>query len=271
LSASTSRAKAMTAGCRDHARTALKGWIAVLIAALIFASGGVAIAAPDTPTWQSGQTFADCPDCPEMVVVPAGSFAMGSSDAETIRDLEAVPWLSGSMAHRSFSYEHPQHSVTIDRPIALGKYPVTRGEFAVFVREAGYSPDGPCTTYVNHKYPTPTGSGWQNPGFVQTVRDPVVCVSWHDVQAYIAWLNGKLHGRTSPNQRAHTACRARLNGNMPRVPAHKAGAGGVRPSVRITRFATAAAASGTTNKQRRSAASAPIRLGSTTWWAASGN
>jgi hypothetical protein len=40
---------------------------------------------------QPGTTFRDCPDCPEMVVIPAGHFLMGSSEADTERDLAAVP------------------------------------------------------------------------------------------------------------------------------------------------------------------------------------
>jgi formylglycine-generating enzyme required for sulfatase activity len=38
---------------------------------------------------------------------------------------------------------------------------------------------------------------WQNPGFEQTDRDPVTCVSWEDARAYIAWLNGKASGAKS--------------------------------------------------------------------------
>ena len=51
-----------------------------------------------------------------MIVVPAGEFLMGSPDGEGDGD------------------EHPQHKVTIAKPIAVGIAPVTRGEFATFVR-----------------------------------------------------------------------------------------------------------------------------------------
>jgi formylglycine-generating enzyme required for sulfatase activity len=46
-----------------------------------------------------------------------------------------------------------------------------------------------CTTHPGYR-----GNGrlgWKNPGFVQTDRDPVVCLSWHDTGAFIAWLNEK--------------------------------------------------------------------------------
>jgi formylglycine-generating enzyme required for sulfatase activity len=85
---------------------------------------------------------------------------------------------------------------------ALGKYVVTRGEYAAFVRETGHpagdgcSPDGSNPDgYTWNKTP---GVNWQNPGFRQTDRDPVVCVSWQDAQAYVSWLNRKVHRSGGP-------------------------------------------------------------------------
>jgi formylglycine-generating enzyme required for sulfatase activity len=130
-----------------------------------------------------------------MVVVPAGSFLMGSSAEETKRDLNfVVPRGEGDIAQEFVAREQPQHLVEIVRPFALGRYPVTRGEFAAFVRETGYSSGGGCTLFANHKYEERAEAGWQNPGFGQTDRDPVVCVSWQDAKAYVAWVNGKLRG-----------------------------------------------------------------------------
>jgi formylglycine-generating enzyme required for sulfatase activity len=86
--------------------------------------------------------------------------------------------------------------VSIGRPFGLAKYPVTRREFAAFVRETGYSIDGTCTL-ANHGYRRDPEAGWQNPGFAQTDRDPVVCETWEDPKAYVAWLNGKLTGRSA--------------------------------------------------------------------------
>jgi formylglycine-generating enzyme required for sulfatase activity len=95
----------------------------------------------------------------------------------------------------------PSHQVSIERMFALGKYDVTRGEFAVFVRETGYSPrSGDCTVQVGDKFRNPLWSSWQNVGFDQIDGDPVVCVTWQDAQAYIAWLNDKLR---SSAQTAH--------------------------------------------------------------------
>ena len=168
--------------------------IAILIAVSMIALGGTAVADEEAQTKPAGQTFRDCSDCPEMVMIPAGTFLMGSSAAETTRDLESLPPSETTLAQRFTAREHPQHSVSIGRPFGLGKYLVTRGEFAAFVRETGYSTSGGCTLFANHRYQRRAEAGWQNPGITQTDRDPVVCVNWQDAKAYVAWLNGKLRG-----------------------------------------------------------------------------
>jgi len=108
----------------------------------------------------------DCVQCPELVRIPPGSFTMGSSAAEQQR--EGIPKAYGDQ-------ELPQHAVTIGYAFRMGKYEVTRGEFAAFMQATGHSIVGSCP--------------WRNPGFGQTDRDPVVCVSWDDARAYVAWLN----------------------------------------------------------------------------------
>jgi hypothetical protein len=75
-----------------------------------------------------GQSFRDCIDaCPEMVEIPPGKFTIGSSTSERGRG----------------SDENPQQKVTIAYALAVGKYPVTRGEFAAFVKDTGRIL-GPC-------------------------------------------------------------------------------------------------------------------------------
>ena len=64
---------------------------------------------------KSGDVFRDCPDCPEMAVVPAGSFAMGSSS----------------------EYEKPVHRVNIARNFAVGRREVTFAEWDKCVDDGG--------------------------------------------------------------------------------------------------------------------------------------
>ena len=75
--------------------------------------------------------FKDCPECPEMVVVPAGEFTMGSPASEPER-----------------SDDETQVRVTIARPFAVGKFAVTFDEWDACVA------DGGCNGY------RPGDQGW---------------------------------------------------------------------------------------------------------------
>ena len=120
-----------------------------------------------------GDRFRDCPECPEMVVVPAGSYRMGSPSYEQGRGV----------------YEGRGLEVTIAAPFAIGRHEVTVAEFGRFVDETGYSAGNSCWTYEGGEYEDRAGRGWRNPGFGQSGRHPVACVNWNDAQAYVAWLS----------------------------------------------------------------------------------
>jgi len=172
--------------------------ISLLFAVFIFGATVLRmldVKASDSTAPKPGEVFRDCPDCPEMVVIPAGSFTMGSSDSE--KDWAAHHGLEASQHKhtlRDFALavadEAPQHKVSL-RSFALGKYDVTRRKYATFVSETGYRSDGGC--YDNGPdSPKRADANWKNPGFKQTDNDPVICVSWEDAQAYVSWLNRKL-------------------------------------------------------------------------------
>ena len=108
-----------------------------------------------------------------MVVLPAGSFSMGSPASENGRQ----------------DNEGPVHSVSIDRPFAIGKYEVTFAEFATFANSTGYATDGPCYTYLDGEWKTADGLTWRSPGCAISDRQPAVCVSWNDANAYLQWLS----------------------------------------------------------------------------------
>ena len=107
----------------------------------------------------SGVSFSDCSDCPEMVVVPAGSFTMGSPPDEEGR----------------LDREGPQRQVTIARPFAVGKFEVTFDEWDACVSA------GTCTSNKS-----PSDQGWGRG------KRPVINVSWDDITAeYLPWLSRK--------------------------------------------------------------------------------
>jgi formylglycine-generating enzyme required for sulfatase activity len=112
-----------------------------------------------------GRAFRDCAECPEMVVVPAGSFMMGSSPAE-------IDALVKEFRSENFRSEGPQHRVTIAKPFTVGRFEVTFAEWDACVA------DGGCKHRPNDK-------GWGRG------RRPVIDVSWHDAKEYAAWLSRK--------------------------------------------------------------------------------
>ncbi len=132
-----------------------------------------------------GRSFRDCPECPEMVVLPAGNFTMGSDQAER-------GWAVKQGAEpEGIAWEAPQHSVTIKSPFAIGKHEVTRGQYAAFVKETGRSAVGGCFVIEGREWVKKANRSWENPGFSQTDDHPVVCVTWDDAAEYAEWLSGK--------------------------------------------------------------------------------
>ena len=98
-----------------------------------------------------GARFRDSVIAPEMIIVPPGTFQMGSG------------------ADEGFDQERPRHLVTIERPFAVGRFPVTLTEWDVAIRSGGLST-------------RPADQGWGRG------RRPVINVSWEDARAYVAWL-----------------------------------------------------------------------------------
>jgi sulfatase modifying factor 1 len=135
------------------------------------------------PSWlKAGDEFRDCEECPLMVVVPAGSFMMGSTDD--------WKWFKG-ISPRSVDREKPHHPVTIERPFAVGKYEVTVGQFEAFVKATDHVSRG-CLEYAGDGvWKVNASKNWRVPGFEQTDGHPVVCVYWDDAKRYVAWLSEK--------------------------------------------------------------------------------
>lgn len=106
-------------------------------------------------TLQPGTTFRDCDDCPEMVVVPSGSF-----------ELRTPPWGPGHPHNEGYFYP-----VVFGRPFAVGKFEVTFDEWERCVA------DGKCEALDDAKW----GRG----------RRPAINVSWIQAIAYTRWLSAK--------------------------------------------------------------------------------
>ena len=106
--------------------------------------------------WKAGDLFRDCPECPEMVVVPAGTFRMGAPKSEEY----------------SRDNERPVHSVSVPS-FAAGVYELTFAEWDACAASGGCG---------GHR---PEDGGWGRG------RRPAIEVSWDDAQSYVRWLSGK--------------------------------------------------------------------------------
>src|SRR5262245_11770224 len=116
--------------------------------------------------------FKECDVCPEMIVVAAGSFTMGSPKNEP---------------HR-VDIEGPQHRVNFAKPFAVGKFEVTVDEFKAFANETGHDTISDCREDgLNGR----RNLSWRDPGFPQSGAHPVTCLSWDDAKAYVLWLAKK--------------------------------------------------------------------------------
>jgi formylglycine-generating enzyme required for sulfatase activity len=144
----------------------------IVFASAIFLVAGGAVS--------EDRAFKECPNCPEMMGIPAGKFVMGSPQHETGR----------------FDTEGPQRIVGV-KAFALAKFNVTSEEYLTFLRDSGYQPE-PCDKLLDMRWRVPK-MGWAYPPYdEEPSRWPASCVSWKDAHAYIDWLNGEVR-KARPN------------------------------------------------------------------------
>jgi formylglycine-generating enzyme required for sulfatase activity len=145
---------------------------ALSLAALLLA--GCATQAPP----KQGAAFRDCADCPEMLVIPSGSFAMGFDGGETPQ-----------------RYDGPVRQVTIAKPFALGKFEITNAQWKKFIDDTGYAMPDWCRvwSYGKKEWARDDSADWRDPKLNRPPLDdePAVCLTWKDSQAYVAWLAEK--------------------------------------------------------------------------------
>ncbi|MCW9034604.1 MAG: formylglycine-generating enzyme family protein [Alphaproteobacteria bacterium] len=113
---------------------------------LVFSQGNAS-------AFEVGETFRDCPECPEMVVVPKGAFVMGDRASRDKR-------------------EKPAHIVFIPKPFAIGKYELTFENWQACIDDKG------CTR-------VPDDHHWGREG------RPVINIDFADVEQYMAWISKK--------------------------------------------------------------------------------
>jgi len=137
------------------------GGMIVVVSAVVLAAGLYSLG-PFTSSTRGDvkplgvRLLRDCPNCPELVEIPRGAFLRGSTASEA--------------GHQPT--EGPVTKVEIQRNFAIGRYPVTFGEWDQCLA------DRACQHNPNDR-------GWGRG------TRPVMYVSWHDVQEFITWLSSK--------------------------------------------------------------------------------
>ena len=126
------------------------------------------------PAVAIGKVFKDnCPNCPDLVAIPAGKFRMGSDpDADMDR-----------------KEERPTHDVTIGKPFALMTKEVTRDQFAAFAKATNREIDTGCQANDGANGKWLDDATFLEPGIKQAGNHPVVCVSQTDADDYAEWLS----------------------------------------------------------------------------------
>ena len=145
----------------DSSRNTEVGKVKHLLVFLAILSCMVLAACSASPTPVAGETSTRPADGMAMVYVPAGEFLMGSPDGEGMPD------------------EHPQHTVYLDA-FWIDRYEVTNDQYRQCVET------GTCDA--------PTSCDWGEPTYGDAGKGdhPVVCVSWHDAEAYCGWAGARL-------------------------------------------------------------------------------
>jgi len=143
-------------------------FLAMALTAAFCAQGQAGNAARGAP--KPGQTFQECRNCPQMMVLPAGKVTIGSPADEPLR-----------------RENEPQKEIAFARPFAIATTSVTWDQWEACVRDRwcdGIAIDTALRTGEN---------GQPNPDYKDYGRGtrPVVGVSWYDAQAFVGWLNAK--------------------------------------------------------------------------------
>jgi formylglycine-generating enzyme required for sulfatase activity len=115
----------------------------------------------------------DAPWCPELVVIPTGEFMMGSTEAER-------QWaIKQDAKQKRVASEKPEHRVKIEHRLAIGCYPVTFEEWDRYADDGAWHRSECLKPYRPHDEDWGRG------------KQPLINVSWDDIQGYLRWLRGK--------------------------------------------------------------------------------
>lgn len=133
-----------------------------------------------------------------MVRLSQGEFEMGMLGEHRLK-----------LEHKASAYqreihdyvEKPSFPVRLSHGFSIGETEVTVSQFRAFVGATGYQTDAekageawvfkPDAEAPLDRFSLVQGANWKNPGFEQSDKHPVTCISWHDAQEFCRWLSKK--------------------------------------------------------------------------------
>jgi formylglycine-generating enzyme len=162
--------------CRILTRRERFGKIAAMTRMLLLVAVALAVVVGGC----SSTRTRDCEQCPEMVVIPAGTAIVGASSNDKFRNAD----------------ELPERRVAISQPFAVSRYEITLDQYEAFVHATNRPVGGDCLTDRRKRgdWQLDASTTFRDPGFTQASNHPVACVSWDEAQAYVAWLNTRTQG-----------------------------------------------------------------------------
>ncbi|MBO6549784.1 MAG: SUMF1/EgtB/PvdO family nonheme iron enzyme [Rhizobiales bacterium] len=131
-----------------------------------------------TRSYQPGQRFQECGECPKMVALPTGQFSMGWKNPE-------------STGHQ---YALPIHKVNINHQIAIGVHEITIKQYDAFIKQSGHDPGSLCWTNEKGRGKYRKFRNYQKNGLPYKLNYPATCVNWYDAKEYVKWLNRQIPG-----------------------------------------------------------------------------
>jgi formylglycine-generating enzyme required for sulfatase activity len=141
-----------------------------------------------------------------LIRIDPGTFIMGSEH----NYIDEYKW----------TYELPQHEVTIDYSYYMGSTEVTLEQFGLFVAGTGHVTDAEKEGWAfiaNHEkgWHDVVCHDWRFPGYVQTDAEPVTHIGWYDAVAFCQWLSEKTGRdvRLPTEAEWEYACRAGTTGD----------------------------------------------------------
>lgn len=128
---------------------------------------------PKTRSYQPGERFQECGECPKMVALRPGVYNMG--------------WKNP--ARDQHQYALPVRQVSLNKQIAIGVYEVTVSEYDAFIKASGHDAGNLCWTYEKGRGKYNKFRNYSKNGFKYDKDYPATCVNWFDAKAYVKWLN----------------------------------------------------------------------------------